>query len=630
MTRGVWMRSLFVNNDISLQPFREDIAGSTWHSLRCDLLAGCNVALLTMPQVMAYALMTGLPLTCGLFGAIFATMIAALLGSSKHLIVGPTNTIAILVQTATAEILYTYYRDVIGPSRELLSLQIVTQLTLLVGIFQILAAVTGLGRLTQFVSHSVVIGYMTGTAIALGVSQVFGLFGIPTPDLPLSVGQKIAYLLTHLNSVQGGTLLVGGVFLAFLLIPRFRKSRVPASAIMLLISAGFFYVLRERPELIPGSWLERVQIVSDVEALVGFMPTLTLIHFDINMLNMLFPTAIAIALLGMLEASAIGKTIAANSGQQLSVNQEVFGLGVGNLVAGLAGSMPSSGSPSRTGLNYRCGATTRFAGLFSGLVLFLMVFALGHVINYIPLAAFAALLIVTAFSLVDRRQFMLCLRSHRSDAVVLGTTILSCLIFSIDIAFFIGIGLSITFYLNKAATPYLVEHLVDEAGDLRGAERPGTTRDRAIRIISVQGELFFGAADLFQTTLKALAAGDQQTRVLILRLKHARDVDATACLALSHLNRYLKESGRFLVGCSITVPVWEVLCNSGVAQEIGEDNLFLFDPKSPQLSVKQAWQRARELAEREVKPMTPVPVLVTAATTPAPVQASLPTSTMPS
>jgi SulP family sulfate permease len=612
------MKSLFANSDISLQPFRDDLVGSTWQSLRCDLIAGCHVALLTMPQVMAYALIAGLPLTCGLFGAIFATMIAALLGSSRHLIVGPTNTIAILVQTATAEILFTYYRDVIGPARELLSLQIVTQLTLLVGIFQIFAAISGLGRLTQFVSHSVVIGYITGTAIALGVSQLFSLFGVPASDVPLSVSQKVAYLLTHLNQMQAGPLLIGSVFLALLLIPRLRKSRFPVSALLLVLSAGLFYLLRQRPELYPAGWLEQVQLVGDVEAIVGFIPKLTVFPFDINMLNMLFPTAIAIALLGMLEASAIGKTTAANSGQQLSVNQEVYGLGVGNFVAGLMGSMPSSGSPSRTRLNYQYGAKTRFSAFFSGGALFLIVFALGQFINYIPLAAFAALLLVTAYSLVDRRQFMLCLRSHRSDAVVLGTTVLACLIFSIDVAFFIGIGLSITFYLNKAAMPYLVEHLVDEAGEMRGTESPGTTRDKAVRIISVQGELFFGAADLFQTTLKTLAAGDQQTRVLILRLKHARDVDATACLALSHLNRYLKESGRYLVGCSITAPVWEVLCNSGVAEEIGKDNLFLYDPQMPQLSVKQAWQRARELAGREVKPASPgvAPVVAPA---PAPI-----------
>lgn len=591
------MRSLLFNHDVSLQPLLEDLTSSTGETLRKDIFAGLNVALLTTLQVMACALMAGLPLTCGIFGSIFATMFAALLGSSRHLIVGPTNTTAILVQTGTAEILYTYFRDVTGTSRELLSVQIVALLTLLVGIFQILAACGGLGRLTQFVSHSVVVGYMTGTAIALMVSQMFVFLGVPSPEAPLSVLQQAAYLVVNIASVQWVTCAVGIGFLLLMLYLRGRSGRVPSAGVLLAVGALAFYLLRQYPFIQQGLPLNDVQLVGDAGTVVGILPELMHIPFDMALLNMLFPTALAIALLGMLEASAIGKTAAAKSGQQLSVNQEVFGLGVGNLVAALVGAMPSSGSLSRTALNYASGAQTRISGLFSGFFVFFLVFAFGRCIAYIPLAAFAAFLLVTAFGLVDRKQFMLCLRSHSSDAFVLFTTILACLIFSVDIAFFIGIGLSITFYLNKAATPYLVEHLVDASGDLRGTEQPGTTRDKEIRIISVQGELFFGAADLFQTTLKALAAGDQRTRVLILRLKHARDVDATACMALQHLNRYLKESGRHLVGCSITEPVWEVLCNSGVADEIQRENLFPFDPTDPQRSVKRAWQRARELAE---------------------------------
>lgn len=596
------MKILFTNHDISLRPLIEDIRYSRWSTLRADLIAGFNVALLTMPQVVAYALMAGLPLTSGLFGSIFATIFAALLGSSRHLIVGPTNTIAILVLTSTAGILYTQYRDVVGVEREQLSLQIVTQLTLLVGLFQLIAAFGGLGRLTQFVSYSVVVGYMTGTAVALAVNQLFILCGIDTPEMPLSVYQNAAYLITHIGKTQAVTLLVGLSCLLFLIYTRRPGSRIPAAGITLATTATFFYLLREFPDLAQGLPLEQVKLVGDAGNVADMTPRFVWFQFDMGMLNLLFPTAVAIALLGMLEANAIGKTAAAKSGQQLNVDQEIFGLGVGNLISGLVGAMPSSGSPSRTGLNYDSGAHTRFAAVFGGCTLFLLVFLFGRAISYIPLTAFAALLVVTAFGLVDRKQFLLCLRANRTDAYVLITTVVSCLIFSVDIAFFIGIGLSITCYLNKAATPYLVEHLVDESGDLLGTERPGATRDKEIRIISVQGELFFGAADLFQTTLKALAAGDQRTRVLILRLKHARDVDATACVALQQLNRYLKESGRHLVGCSITNSVWEVLCNSGVADEIQRENLFLYNPSEPHLSVRRAWQRARELAEMPPKP----------------------------
>lgn len=591
------MKAFFRHHDISLNPLLEDLSLSSRASLRGDLIAGFYVAMLTLPQVMAYALTAGLPLSSGIFGAVFATILAALLGSSKHLVVGPTNTIAILVQTGTAQILYTQYRDISEPMRELISLQIVTQLTLMVGIFQILAAVAGLGKLTQFVSYSVVIAYMIGTAIALVINQLFVVFGIALPEAPMSICEKVAYLLTHLHTTHQLTLVLGGGCLVFLLLARRYASKLPASAIMLALTGTIFFCLRHYQDSFAFDSLVNVQLVGDAGTVEGLVPQWVSLKFDMGLLNSLFPIALAIALLGMLEASAVGKAAAVKSGQQLSVNQEVFGLGWGNLAAAFFGGMPSSGSPSRSAMNYDNGGKSRFAAMFSGLFVALIVVAFGHIISFIPLFAFAAMLVVTAFGLIDARHFLLCLRSNIADAFVLVTTLVACLIFSVDIAFFIGIGLSITFYLNKAATPYLVEHLVSDAGDLRGTELPGTTRDKEIRIISVQGELFFGAADLFQSTLKTLAAGDQRTRVLILRLKHARDVDATACLALQHLNRYLKESGRYLVGCSITQPVWQVLQDSGVAEEIGLENLFLFDSSNPQLSVKQAWQRARELAE---------------------------------
>lgn len=595
------MSTFFSRQDITLSPLIDDLAGSTWQSLRRDLMAGCTVALLTLPQAMAYALMAGLPMACGLFAAILATCITALLGSSRHLVVGPTNTIAILVQAGTAELLYTHYREVEGPMREMLSLQIVTELTVMVGLFQLFAAFSGLGRLTQFVSHSVVVGYMTGTAIALAVNQLFLFCGFDAPAGMVSVYQKVFYLLTHLHLTEWVSLCVACACLPFLFYQKYRATRLPAAGITLVASALLFFVLRSYPEWFGNSPLQDVQLVGDAGLIGPIWPAWVSVPFDITWINKLFPIALAIALLGMLEVSVIGKGIAAKSGQHLSINQEVFGLGIGNLVSGLVGAMPSSGSSSRSFLNYSSGAKTRLAAAFSGLFIFLILFGFSDLLQFVPMGAFAAMLFVTAFGLVDGKQFLLCLRANGPDAFVLFVTILSCLFFSVDVAFFIGIGLSITFYLNKAATPYLVENRVNDSGDMQ----PHSTSsgvNKEIRMISVQGELFFGAADLLHSTLKTLAEKDQKIRVLIVRLKHARDVDATACLALLQLHRYMVDSGRTLLICSITAPVWDVLCNSGVAEEIGRNNLFLLNVEDPSQAVKTAWKRARSLVIAQTAP----------------------------
>lgn len=599
------MSNFFSHQEISFSPMIDDIIGSSKDSLRRDLIAGFGVALLTLPQAMAYALMAGLPLACGLFAAVLATCITAFFGSSRHLVVGPTNTIAILVQAGTAELLYTHYRDIAGPMREVLSLQIVTQLTILVGLFQMFAAFSGMGRLTQFVSHSVVVGYMTGTAIALGVNQLFLFCGFDPPPGAASVYQKILYLVTHLNQTEVVSLCVALACMPFLVYEKYRGSRLPAAGITLVVSGLFFFALRSYPELF-GNALQSVQLVGDAGLVGPIWPTVVSVPFDMSWLNTLFPIASAIALLGMLEVSVIGKGIAAKSGQHLSVNQEIFGLGLGNFLSGFVGAMPSSGSSSRSFLNFSSGAVTRFAAAFSGIFVFLILLGCSNLLQFVPMGAFAAMLLVTAFGLVDGKQFLLCLRANGPDAFVLFVTILSCIIFSVNVAFFVGIGLSITFYLNKAASPVLVENRVNESGDMQVGALPSTNINKEIRMISVQGELFFGAADLFQTTLKTLAQEDQKIRVLIVRLKHARDVDATACLALLQLHRYLADTGRHLLICSITPPVWDVLCNSGVAEEIGRSHFFLLNPEDPQQAVKSAWKRARSLVAAQTAQAAPV------------------------
>lgn len=602
------MSTFFSRQDITLSPLIDDITGSTWETLRRDLIAGFAVALLTLPQAMAYALMAGLPIACGLFAAVFATCITSLFGSSRHLVVGPTNTIAILVQAGTAQLLYTHYRDVSGPMREMLSLQIVTQLTLLVGVFQMFAAFSGMGRLTQFVSHSVVVGYMTGTAIALGVNQLFLFCGFDPPAGIVSVYQKVFYLLTHLHQTEWISLGIALACLPFLFYQKYRASRLPAAGITLVVSGLVFLLLRSYPNVF-GDALQSVQLVGDAGLVGPILPQWVSVPFDMTWLNALFPIASAIALLGMLEVSVIGKGIAAKSGQHLNVNQEIFGLGIGNFLSGLVGAMPSSGSSSRSCLNYSNGAATRLAAVFSGVFVFLIVFGCSDLLQFVPMGAFAAMLFVTALGLVDGKQFLLCLRANGPDAFVLFITIISCIIFSVDVAFFIGIGLSITFYLNKAANPYMVENRVNESGDMQPISSSSGV-NKEIRMISVQGELFFGAADLFQTTLKTLTQKDRKIRVLILRLKHARDVDATACLALLQLHRYLVDSGRHLLMCSITPPVWDVLCNSGVAAEIGRSNFFLLNAEDPQQAVRSAWKRARSLVAVQNSSTAPVKPLI--------------------
>lgn len=620
-------------DEISLTNFRKDFERYSWNALHSDLIAGLTVAMLTVPQAMAYALVAGLPLSAGLYSAIFSAIIVALFGSSRHLIVGPTNAIAILIQGGISGVLFTYYREAAGVEREQLALQILTQLMLLVGVIQIIAAFLKLGRLTHFVSHTVIIAYVSGVALALVINQLFAFLGMSVPANSSSLFERIAYMISHLNAIHWPTAAIGISCFLFMIGLKRIDRKMPAGAMMLAIVAvtafflTHFYDYFEGQEFQffdlskIGAYFQSIAVVGETKG-DNFFPQWDWPYFNPGIMNNLLPVAFAIALLSVMEATSTAKSIAANSGQHLSTNQEIFGLGLGNFASAFIGAMPVSGSPSRTVLNYENGAKTRLSALFNSLFVCLILFAFGFLIQHIPVAAFAALLILTAGSIINFKQLFLCLKATRSDRFVLVLTLLACLFFSLDIAFYIGVAMSITLYLKKAAIPQLVEFTVDDSGVLHSIEHAQLHEPRKIRFIKVEGELFFGAADLFQSTLKSITEDDTTTRVIILQLKNARDIDATACLALQQLFEYLKGSGRHLIGCGITHQIWDVLSDSGMVEQIGKANLYIFDERHPHLSVQKAFLRAYDLLKVEPPKVSELPVPVEPVAEPQPVQAT--------
>jgi len=593
----------YQTDEISLFPLKKDLQGYTRESFRSDALAAISVACLTVPQAMAYALLAGLPISCGIFAAIYSALIATMFGSCRHLIIGPSNAIAVLVQFGISETLFSNYRDIAPAEREVVVLQLLIQLGLLVGLMQILGAAFKLGRLTQFVSHSVVIGYIVGTAIAVVINQSFTLLGIPRLVGVYSLYDRAVYFISHFDQIQLPTAFIGLFTLAVIIGLKKISKRLPAALIGLSVSALLVYALgiASNYSLWPvfdafrEESLQPILLVKDSGILTDIIPSLTMPFLDFHDMNALLPVAFAIALLSVMETSSAAKSIAASSGQRLFINQEVLSLGIGNFVSSLIAGMPISGSPSRSTLNFLSGAQTRISAILNSVFVLLILLIFSHFITLIPLAALAALLLVTAVTVVNSQQFLLCLKATRSDAMVLAVTIVSCLFFSFDIAFYIGVGMSITLYLKKASIPQLVEFEVDESGEITNIDYCEIHNHRSIRVIKVEGELFFGAADLFQSTLKAIAEDDTHTKVIILQLKNARDIDATTCLALQQLNDYLKSSGRYLIACGLTQQIWDVLNDSGLIDKLGKDNLFVFDERNPHYFMQKALQRAKAL-----------------------------------
>jgi SulP family sulfate permease len=317
----------------------------------------------------------------------------------------------------------------------------------------------------------------------------------------------------------------------------------------------------------------------------------------------LFGLAVAIAFLATLESSSMAKTLSSISGRRVDSNQDMFSLGMANLSCAYLSGMPCSGSLTRSALNHQSGARTPFAALFNGIFCLIGALTLGHLVGFIPRAALAVLIVCVAASLVSRRNIIICLSATGSDALVFLITLAATLMVPLHVAIFTGVGVSVMLYLRKASQPSLVEYEFNQEGNLAEAAQPGVRQNPSVSIVHVEGELFFGAAELFRTQVQRTCS-DPNLRIIILRLKNARHLDATSVMALEELIRLLRRDGRDLIISGVMKDVYRVLFDSGLTEVIGKDNIFLASPSNPNVATRNALKRAQQIlgtTEADVK-----------------------------
>lgn len=585
-----------VQTRIIFFPFIKAIKRYTYKLFKDDILAALSVALLAIPQSIAYSLLANLPVQAGIFSAIFGSIFTGAFGSSKHLIAGPSTGVAILIQMIIANLMYVHYPNIAVDQREFIILNLLMFLVFLVGIMQLAFGFLNLGKVLQFVSRSVILGYFAGVGLAIIINQSFYLFGISSSSFSPSAIMKAYFFILHISEINIIALVIGLLSIAILVLLKWKYKKFPNALLMVIavsILVYFLNLLIQNPNL-------KVPVLVDLG--MTKVPTVKLVipFLDLKLIYILFFPALAVALLSILEVSSISKGIATLSGQKIRTNQEVFGVGLSNLILSFFYSaMPSSASVSRTSLNYQVGAKTRFAAVYSGVIIAILIFFLWPLVMLVPLCALAAILIVMVLSVVEVRHVKLCFRAGFADAVVFSLTMASCLIFRLDVAFFIGIIISIIFYLRRAAVPHLIEYAFDKEGKLT-VVTPKKGNHRKIRIIGIAGELFFAAVDLVQNTFQKMIK-EKDIKVIILRLQNIYHVDASICLAILRLNDYLKSTNRYLLICGVTNEVLQIFSKTGVVKQLGKDKIFLTHEEKPQLSTKHAIKKAEELIEKSNK-----------------------------
>ena len=387
-------------------------------SLRQDALAGLTGALIVLPQGIAYAAIAGLPPEYGLYCAIGPAVVAALFGSSWHLVSGPTAAISIVVFSALTPLAAPG-----SPQYILLALT----LGFLVGAVQLAVGLARLGRLAHHISHSVVVGFTSGAAFLIAASQLKHFFGLKGVTASGFFGQ-LSQTMTLLPQAQFQIAAVGTLALLAAIASRFIHRGIP-HMIVGMVAAGFL-----------AAWLGGVPTVGELPAA---LPRLSVPSFDLAIWSQLGISAAIIAVLGLTEAITIARSVALRSGQKIDNNQEVVGQGLSNLVGSFLSAYPSSGSFTRSGLNFDAGAKTPLAAVFAALFLMIILALIARWITYLPMAAMAGILFLVAWGLIDRKEIVAIFRGPRHEPVVLMVTFVATLVVQLEYAVFIGIAVSL-------------------------------------------------------------------------------------------------------------------------------------------------------------------------------------------
>ena len=533
-------------------PFVSWIRGYGRGHIKADLFAGLTVAVVAVPQSMAYALIAGLPVQYGLYASIVPTIVGCLWGSSAHLITGPTIAVSLVVFSALNKLAPVGSPDYLG---------LVFFLALLMGVLQIVMGVVRLGHLLNFVSHTVLLGFMAGAAVLIGFKQLPGLLGVSIPKTGI-FHEHLFSLTLNLHKTHLLTLLLGLVTIATIVTLRKVRPYWPGALLAMILVGVIVAVfdLDSRGVAVVGTIPRALPSLRIPEA-GGF-----------KRLGELAPAVLAMAILGLVEAVSIAKSIAEQTRQRLNVNREFIGQGLANIAAALFNGYPGSGSFTRSAVNFRSGARTPMSGIFSALAVSATVLVAAPLAAKLPLSALAGVLIVVAHDMVLKKDIVQAIKATRGDAAVLAVTFLSTLMLHIEFAIYVGVLLSIGLHLAKTSHPSIHSVVPDaKTGKLVAATHGETCCQ--MDIVQIEGSVFFGSATFVLEDLQRRLRNRPHTANLLIRMRQVNTLDASGVHVLEVILEETRRRGGSVYFSGLNHRVFEVLKNSGLLREVGETHL---------------------------------------------------------
>jgi len=538
-------------------PFLSWFRLTTRETIKADFIAGLTGAVIVLPQGVAFALIAGLPAEYGLYTAMVTPIVAALFGSSLHLVSGPTTAISIVVFSAVSH-------HAAPGSPEFISLALT--LTLLAGVYQLAFGLARLGALVNFVSHTVVIGFTAGAAILIATSQMKHIFGISIPK-----GESFLHTWVGLFNGLGQTnlylvIIAVATIITALLVKKINR-KLPNLLAGMVVGSVLALIFKDSTN--------GIALVGEIPA---HLPPFSVPEFSFATIKRLAPEAFAVALLGLIEAVSISRAVATKSSQRINANQEFIGQGLSNIVGSFFSSYAGSGSFTRSGINYDAGAQTPLSAIMAAIFLMIIVLLIAPLTAYLPIAAMGGIILLVAYKLIDFHHIIKILTLSKSETAILLTTFFATLFLELEFAIYMGVLLSLVLFLAKTSTPQIPVLSIDSSLDgkkrkFASVHKKPLKQCPQLKIIRVDMSIYFGSINYIHKNISKISEKEGIHHILI-DASGINFIDLAGAETLVSENKSLAKQKGGLYFVDMKPSVYEFAAKSCFIKEIGSDHFF--------------------------------------------------------
>ncbi|GHA17356.1 sodium-independent anion transporter [Arenicella chitinivorans] len=559
-------------NATKLFPLISQLSAYDRTKFTSDLIAAVVVTIMLIPQSLAYAILAGLPPQYGLYASILPLVAYALLGSSTTLAVGPVAVASIMTASALAQVTSAGLIDYVGGA---------VLLALLVGIMTLAMGLARFGFVANFLSHSVVAGFITASGLLIALSQIRHILGVDASGSTFV--DMAAALWRAWPDVHWITLAIGVGSILFLVLARRHASHlITATGLSQPVAQKLARVAPVIGVVVTILLVALLSLDAKGVKIVGQIPpgfgTFSWPDLNLQAVKALLLPAFFIAIIGYVESVSVGRTLAAKRQEKVDPNQELIALGSANIASGLAGAFPVTGGFARSVVNFDAGAQTQFAGLFTAIGIAVAAFFLTEYLFYLPIAMLAATIVVAVMSLVDFGILRQAWRLSKADFIAVSATILVTLLHGVEAGVASGIIASVLLHLYHTSTPHIAEiGLMPNSEHFRNIRHYRVLEHTALVFIRIDESLIFSNAAYLEDWILSRASQNSETRHIVLHFGAVNTVDLTAIEMLFEVNDALFKRNISLSLAEVKVPVKCILTKAGFWDQLsGEQYLSAF------------------------------------------------------